>query len=129
MTSSANDTDHQGRRAAAAAKLTDTRDHAVDAARRAKSGIESSPFGLLAGGLALGIVAGVALPRSEREKEALDALGQRLAEGAFAAAAAAKQTGKEQISAALFSREDARKGVSKVVSSAMNAAKDPSAAA
>lgn len=102
---------------------------AHDATVRAKEAIETNPLGLLAGGLAVGLVAGALVPRSEREKQALDALGRRLAEGAVAAAAAAKQSGKEQLSAALFSRDGAREGVAKVMESAVTAAKDAGAKA
>lgn len=95
-----------------------------EAAQRAKSAIETNPIGVLAGGLAVGLVAGALVPRSEREREALGTLGARLAEGAFAAGAAAKQSGKEQLSAALFSRDGAREGVAKVMESAVSAAKE-----
>lgn len=97
---------------------------AREAAARAKSAVETNPLGVLAGGLAVGLVAGALVPRSERERQALDALGKRLAEGAIAAGAAAKQSGKEQLSAALFSRDGAREGVAKVMESAVTAAKD-----
>ena len=96
---------------------------ARDAAASAREAIEGNPLGLLAGGLAAGLVAGALVPRSEREQKALETLGRRLAEGAIAAAGAAKQSGKEQLSAALFSREGAREGVAKVVENAIAAAK------
>lgn len=97
---------------------------AREAAHRAKAAIETNPLGLLAGGLAAGLVAGALVPRSERERQALGSLGARLAEGAIAAGAAAKQSGKEQLSAALFSRDGAREGVAKVMESAVTAAKE-----
>lgn len=102
---------------------------ARDAAASAREAIESNPLGLLAGGLAVGLVAGALVPRSEREQKALASLGSRLAEGAIAAAGAAKQSGKEQLSAALFSRDGAREGVAKVMESAVSAAKDAGAKA
>ena len=98
--------------------------NARDAAHSAKEAIETNPLGLLAGGLAVGIVAGALVPRSERERQALGTLGARLAEGAVAAAAAAKTSGKEQLSSALLSREGARESVGKVLQSAVSAAKD-----
>ena len=97
---------------------------ARDAAARAKDAIETNPLGLLAGGLAAGLVVGALVPRSERERQALGTLGARIAEGAIAAGAAAKQSGKEQLSAALFSPDGAREGVAKVVENAVAAAKE-----
>ena len=97
--------------------------NAREAAQRAKTAIETNPLGVLAGGLAAGLVAGALVPRCERERQALGTLGTRLAEGAIAAGAAAKQSGKEQLSAALFSRDGAREGVAKVMESAVSAAK------
>lgn len=97
---------------------------AREAAQRARDAIESNPLGLLAGGLAAGIIAGALVPRSERERQALGTLGARLAEGAIAAGAAARQSGKEQLSSALLSRDGAREGVAKVMESAVAAAKE-----
>ena len=113
----------------ATAKLETTRASAHDAASRASESIESNPLGVLAGGLALGIVAGALVPRSERERELLTGVGKRLADGATAAAAAAKQSGKEQLSAALFSPDGAREGIAKVMENTVKAAKEGASAA
>lgn len=127
------DTKSTGRFDAQKAKAHDAaaraREGAHDASVRAKQAIESNPLGLIAGGLAVGLVAGALVPRSAREREVLNTLGARLAEGALAAAAAAKASGKEQISSALLSRESARESVTKVVESAVAAAKDAGAKA
>ena len=125
------DEDHggkRGRKARGADTLDNTRDNAREAARRTMEGIESNPMSVLVGGVAVGIVAGLLLPRSERERNALQGVGQRLAEGASAAATAAKTSGKEQLGAALLTRDGARDGVTKVLESIVAAARDPKSA-
>ncbi len=81
--------------------MTKTIDHAKDAAddasRRATEAIESNPLAILAGGLAVGALAGALLPRSDREKELLAPIGKELSARATAATAAAKGAGKSQL--------------------------------
>lgn len=109
-------------------KLKAARDSAVERARATVSTLEANPMGVLVGGLAFGLVAGALIPRSDREKKALEPVGKRLAEGAVAALAAAKETGKEQLSGTMLSRDAATEGARKVFDSALQAAKGTKAA-
>ncbi|RYY33512.1 MAG: hypothetical protein EOP59_17530 [Sphingomonadales bacterium] len=93
-------------------------------AANSKSGIESNPLALVAGGVALGAVIGALIPRPQKEKELLAPVGKRIAEGATAAAAAAREAGKAEIDAILPQREAAKEQIGKVIESAFTAAKD-----
>jgi hypothetical protein len=105
------------------AKLVDARDAAFDRARSAVEGIEANPVGVLVGGVAVGLLAGALIPRSRREVELLRPVGKRLVEGATAAVAAAKETGRDQLSAGVLSRDAAKESARKVFDSAFEAAK------
>lgn len=104
--------------------LADARDAAFDRARSAVEGLEANPVGLLVGGVAVGLIAGALVPRSDRERTALRPVGKRLAEGAVAAFAAAKETGREQLSTATLSTNSAKEGARAVFDSAVSAVKD-----
>ena len=62
-------------------------------ARRTGEGIEENPLLALTGGLALGLIVGALLPRSEREKRALSNIGGDLNARAHSAYGAAKEAG------------------------------------
>ena len=103
-------------------KLQGARGSATDA-------IATNPLAVLAGGLAVGVVAGALIPRSERERSALDPIGRRLSEGAAAALAATKETGKERLTASLFSKDVAQESAQKIIHSAVTAAKEAGSSA
>ncbi|HEY0621880.1 hypothetical protein [Sphingomonas sp.] len=92
--------------------------------QRASDGIEKNPLALVAGGVALGVVIGALLPRPAREKELLAPVGKRIAEGASAAAAAARDAGKAEIDALLPQRDAAKDQLGKIIGTAFTAAKD-----
>lgn len=94
--------------------------------RRAKAGaqIENSPLALVAGGVALGVVLGALIPRAAKEKELLAPVGKRIAEGASAAATAARDAGKAEIEALLPQRDAAKEQIGKIIGNAFTAAKD-----
>ena len=108
--------------------IIDVRDTAYERARETFQGLESNPVGVLVGGLAFGLIAGVFIPRSARETKALQPVGKRLAEGAVAAVAAAKATGKEQLSGSVLSKDAAKQGARAILDSAFAAAKGPAPA-
>ncbi|SOB87561.1 hypothetical protein SAMN06297144_2693 [Sphingomonas guangdongensis] len=110
-------------------KLKERGGAALESARSTVQGLEANPLGVLVGGLAVGLIAGAVIPRSEREKRVLKPVGKRLAEGAVAALTAAKETGKEQLSAGVLSRDAAKESARKVFSSALDAAKTAKGAA
>lgn len=77
--------------------LGNARATASDATARASDTIETNPLGVLAGGLAIGAIAGALLPRSEREKDLLRPVGARIGATAAAAVAAAKDAGRTEL--------------------------------
>ena len=129
MAQSSNQTPHRGdhdskaKPAGTRAKLADARDSALDRARSAVEGIEANPVSVLVGGVAAGLIAGAFIPRSKREQDLLRPVGKRLVEGATAALAAAKETGRDQLTAGVMSRDAAKEGARKVFDSAFQAAK------
>jgi len=103
----------------AAARMTDTardkvRDTAAQAARRTADSIEGNPLSILVGGIAFGVLAGSLLPRTERETELLGPVGKKLAEGAGAAARAARDVGKVELVNAGISSTAAREQIQKL---------------
>lgn len=96
--------------------------------QRANNKIENNPLALVAGGVALGIVIGALLPRLAKEKELLAPVGKRIAEGASAAATAARDAGKAEIDALLPQRDVAKDQIGKIIGNAFTAAKDAATA-
>jgi hypothetical protein len=94
--------------------------------KQAASQIEKNPLAVVAGGVALGVVLGALIPRPAKEKELLAPVGKRIAEGASAAAAAAKEAGKAEIDAILPAGDAAREQIGKIIGNAFSAAKDAS---
>lgn len=87
-------------------------------------GIEKNPLAIVAGGVALGVVIGALVPRLQKEKELLAPVGKRIAEGATAAAAAAREAGKAELNALLPQPDAAKEQIGKIIGSAFSAAKD-----
>lgn len=79
-----------------------------DATQRAAQAAEANPLGVVAGGLALGAIAGALLPRSDKEKQLLAPVGKKLGEGARAAIAAAKEAGRSELETRGFTAEAGR---------------------
>ncbi|MBR0551499.1 hypothetical protein [Stakelama marina] len=95
-----------------------------DAAHRAGEGVEANPLAVLIGGAAVGMLAGALIPSSEREKEALRPVGKRVAEGAKAAALAARDAGKEEFESLAPDRETAKNKASGILGHIAKAAVD-----
>jgi hypothetical protein len=85
--------------------------------------IGSNPAVLIGGGVAIGVLIGMLLPRLDSEREALAPVGKKLAERATAAINAAKETGREEIDALLPSRDATKERVSALFSNVIDAAK------
>jgi hypothetical protein len=81
----------------------------VDAATaRATEALDTNPLGVLAGGLALGAIAGALLPRTDREKDLLRPVGTKIGTAAMAAIAAAKEAGRTELEQRGLTKEAAR---------------------
>ncbi|WP_425230104.1 hypothetical protein [Sphingomonas sp.] len=111
MTDTRNPPRPDTKRPETAGTLERTRDAAADAARRTVEGIEANPLGILVGGLAVGVLAGALLPRSDREKELLAPVGKRLGDTARAAIATAKEQGLSELQTRGFTRDAAQQQV------------------
>ena len=112
-----------------AGALDRARDSAADAARRTVEGIEANPLGIVVGGLAVGVLAGALLPRSDRERELLAPVGKRLGETARAAIATAKEQGLSELETRGFTRDAAREQVKNLLGGLGAAASNAGSAA
>lgn len=99
------------------------REAAQTAARRTVESIEGNPLSVLVGGLAVGVLAGALLPRTERETEMLGPVGRQLRQSAATAARAARDAGTAELAAAGISRDAARAQVNKLLDNVMTAVK------
>jgi hypothetical protein len=70
---------------------------AKKAGKASSDGIDKNPLAIVAGGIALGAIIGMLLPKTEREKKALGKAGKAINETAKRAANAAKDAGKAKV--------------------------------
>jgi ElaB/YqjD/DUF883 family membrane-anchored ribosome-binding protein len=96
---------------------------ATERARQTVEGIGDNPVALLAGGVALGVLVGVLLPRAAKERELLDPLGRTLAQRATAAAQAAKDAGRQEIESLVPDRDATKERVTALFGNILDAAK------
>jgi ElaB/YqjD/DUF883 family membrane-anchored ribosome-binding protein len=103
---------------------TATVDHARHLADGANfsGGVDGSPLLALAGGMAVGVLVGALLPRTEREGAVLGAFGARLIDAAREAADAARDAGRDKLDEAGLSRNGARDAVRGIFDAALGAA-------
>ena len=109
--------------------LDTTRQTARDAARRTAEGIEANPISVLVGGVALGVLAGALIPRTEQESKLLAPVGKRLTDTATGAAQAARDAGKAELDSLGLNKEAARDQVGKVIDGVIKALASAGAAA
>jgi ElaB/YqjD/DUF883 family membrane-anchored ribosome-binding protein len=114
---------------AAAKAMETTRDAARDAVSHAAQSAQANPIAVLAGGIAVGMLAGALLPNSEQEAKLLGPVGKRLTDTAKGAAAAAKDAGKAELDALGLNREAARAQVGHVINGVLQALSSAGAAA
>ncbi len=99
---------YQTSREKAADAYSAARETAKTAGRTATQGLDSNPLAALLGGLVVGVALGALLPRTERESQALGAVGEKLHGAAREAADAAKSAGRDKLAELGLSREKAR---------------------
>lgn len=102
---------------------------ARDLARRTSAGIEANPLGVLVGGVALGVLAGAFLPRSDGEEKLLAPVGKRIADTARGAADAARETAKSEFDVLGLTRTAARDQAGKLLEGVLKAVSTAGAAA
>lgn len=108
-----------------------SREGAATARRKTGEGIDEAPLLALGGGLALGLLIGALLPRSEREKKALKNVGGKINDRAHSAYDAAKSAGQSTLeekgittNAAENVVRDVVKGIGSAARRSAEAAKD-----
>lgn len=109
--------------------LDSARTTAAQATARASDAIETNPLGMLAGGLAIGAIAGALIPRSDREKELLRPVGAKIGATAAAAIAAAKEAGQAELQNRGLTKDSARDQVKSLLSGVGKAATGAATAA
>lgn len=109
--------------------LETTRDTAREAARRTAQGIEANPLAVLVGGVAIGVLAGALIPRTEQEGKLLGPVGKRINDTAAGAAQAAKDAGKAELDALGLNRDAARDQVGKLLDGVVKALSSAGSAA
>jgi hypothetical protein len=93
-----------------------------DVLQRAGDAMEANPLAVLAGGAAIGILAGAVLPKTARESELLGPAGKRLTAAATAAAATARDTGLQELEARGISPKAAKAQVNRLFEGVVEAA-------
>ena len=116
-------------RSTAEKALDSTRDTAREAARRAAEGIEANPLSVLVGGVALGVLAGALIPRTEQEGKLLGPVGKRLTDTATGAVQAARDAGKAELDTLGLNKDAARDQVGKLIDGVIKALSSAGAAA
>jgi ElaB/YqjD/DUF883 family membrane-anchored ribosome-binding protein len=84
-------------KAAAARGIDNSKAMAKRAGQASTETIDKNPLAIVAGGIALGAIIGMLLPKSEKEKKLLGKAGKAVNDTAKRAADAAKQAGKTRV--------------------------------
>lgn len=111
----------RGKQAVATVRTTATKaieatsETARDLARKTAEGVEANPVGVLAGGVALGVLLGAFVPRSAQEAKLLGPVGKRISNTTRGAFDAAKDTAKAELDVLGFTRNAARDQVGKLL--------------
>jgi ElaB/YqjD/DUF883 family membrane-anchored ribosome-binding protein len=114
---------------AAGKAIETTRGAARDAVNQATQSAQANPIAVLAGGIAVGMLAGAFLPHTEQEAKLLGPVGKRLTDTAKGAAAAAKDAGKAELDSLGLNRDAARAQVGNVINGVLQALSSAGAAA
>ncbi|MDV3456713.1 hypothetical protein RZN05_06930 [Sphingomonas sp. HF-S4] len=87
------------------------------------AGIGDNPVALLVGGVALGALVGVLLPRAAKERELLAPVGRQLADRVTTTAQAVKDAGKAEFDSLLPGRDATKEKVTALFGNILDAAK------
>lgn len=123
---------HKKRKAAAKAAtkaLDTTTSTARDLTERAVAGIEANPLAVLVGSVALGVLAGAFVPRTDRETALLGPVGKRLTDSAKDAIDTARDTVKSEFDVLGLSRHAARDQAGKLLEGVVGAVASAATAA
>ena len=101
---------------------TQSRSGRRGALKRTEEAMEANPLAVLAGGAAIGLLAGAVLPRTQRETEMFGTVGKRMTAAAAAAAAAARDTGLQELEAHGISGKAAKAQVGRLLDGVVEAA-------
>ena len=102
---------------------------ARETTRRTAEGIEANPLSVLVGGVALGVLAGALIPRTQQEGKLLGAVGKQLTDTASDAVQARRDAGKAELDALGLNRNAARDQVGKVIERRVEGAQRPAGSA
>lgn len=105
------------------------RERAAAAGSKAKEGLGQAPLLALGGGLALGAVIAALLPKTRAEDRLLGSVGEKIAGGAKAAAAAAKEAGRDKLSELNITRDAGTSAVQSLIQGIGDAARSSGEAA
>ncbi|MCC6477740.1 hypothetical protein [Sphingorhabdus sp.] len=85
-------------KATAARSVESSKQLAKKAGKASSESIEKNPLAIVAGGIAIGAIIGMLLPKTDREKKILGKAGKAINDTAKRAANAAKDAGKAKVS-------------------------------
>lgn len=119
---------YQAARDAAGSAYQAVGETARSATKRASAGIETNPMAAVVGGLAIGLVAGAVLPKTQREQSLLGGTGRKIHDTAREAVRAAKDAGREQIEELGLSRDAVQRRLGEFTDKAVGAVKSSAGA-
>lgn len=90
-------TAYQSGRQTTGSSLSSARETVSEATRKTAQSLSSNPVAALAGGFAVGALAGALIPATRREREALQPLGQKLTDTAREAARQAAEASRTKM--------------------------------
>jgi ElaB/YqjD/DUF883 family membrane-anchored ribosome-binding protein len=110
-------------KAAASKGVQSSRELARKAGDTTTQTIDKNPLAIVAGGLAIGAIVGMLLPKTEREKKVLGKAGKIVNDTAKRATSAAKEAGKARVDELGLNAESMRDQFRDLVSKASDAVK------
>ena len=130
MSASRTDKGSKGSAGAANSGVRERAIEAYDSAReRASESVTEAPLLVVGSGLALGALIAALVPRTRIEERYLSPLGNRISEGAKAAASAAKDAGREKLSELNITKDAGTSAVQSLIDGISEAAKTSGQAA